>query len=150
MDHWLCLVEIMQNMWRTGDITQELGWNFLVIIPKGTTNTRGIVLLETLRKVGVGADRHPSMCKPLVAQRLTRVQDQKRDRDSYNGVEAHSRVRQHRPIPTLPGIPAPKEGLRHLGPITTPHKTVKILRGTLPVWTLGDLLLPPTSGAKTE
>ena len=34
-----------------GDIPQELGWNVLVLIPKGTTDTRGIVLLYTLWKV---------------------------------------------------------------------------------------------------
>ena len=45
------LVEIVQPMWRTGDIPQELVWNVLVIITKGTTDTRGIGLLETLWKV---------------------------------------------------------------------------------------------------
>ena len=38
-------------MWHTGDIPQELRWTVLVIIPKGTTNTWGIGLLETLWKV---------------------------------------------------------------------------------------------------
>ena len=38
-------------MWRTGDIPQDLGWEILVLIPKGTTDTRGIGLLETLWKV---------------------------------------------------------------------------------------------------
>ena len=38
-------------MWRTGDIPQDLGWNFLVLIPKLVTNTWGIGLLETLWKV---------------------------------------------------------------------------------------------------
>ena len=34
-----------------GKITQELGWNVLVLIPKGTIDTRGISLLETLWKL---------------------------------------------------------------------------------------------------
>ena len=38
-------------MWLTGDIPQELGWTVMVLIPKGTTDTRGIGLLETLWKV---------------------------------------------------------------------------------------------------
>ena len=38
-------------MRRTGDIPQELEWTVLVLISKGTTNTRGIGMLETLWKV---------------------------------------------------------------------------------------------------
>ena len=38
-------------MWHAGEIPQESGWTVLVVIPKGTTNTRGIGLLETLWKV---------------------------------------------------------------------------------------------------
>ena len=45
------LVDIVQHMWRIGDIPQYLGWTVLVLIPKGTTNTRDIGLLETLWKV---------------------------------------------------------------------------------------------------
>ena len=48
---WMCLVDIDQNMWLTGDIPQDLGWNFLVLIPKGTTDTQCIGLLETLWEV---------------------------------------------------------------------------------------------------
>ena len=50
MEHWMCLLEIVQHMWCTGDIPQEFGRTILVIIPKGTTDTRGIGLLETLWK----------------------------------------------------------------------------------------------------
>ena len=50
-DRWMCLVEIFQHMWQEGDILQELGWTFLVLIPKTTTDTSGIVLLEILWKV---------------------------------------------------------------------------------------------------
>ena len=50
-ERWLCLVDIVQNMWRKGDTPQELRWLVLVLIPKGTTNTQGIGLLETLWKV---------------------------------------------------------------------------------------------------
>ena len=45
------LADIIQHMWHTGEIMYELGWTVLVIIPKGTTYTRGVVLLETLWKV---------------------------------------------------------------------------------------------------
>ena len=51
IERWMCLVEIVQHMWLTGDIPQELGWTVLVLVPKGTTDTRGIGLLETLWKV---------------------------------------------------------------------------------------------------
>ena len=34
-----------------GEIPQDLGWTVLVLIPKGTTNIRGIGLLENLWKV---------------------------------------------------------------------------------------------------
>ena len=47
----MCLVDLVHHMWCTGEILQELGWTFLVLIPKGTTDTRGISLLETLWKV---------------------------------------------------------------------------------------------------
>ena len=38
-------------MWCMGDTPQELGWMIMVLILKGTTDTRGIGLLETLWKV---------------------------------------------------------------------------------------------------
>ena len=44
----MCLVDIVQNIWRTGEIPQELGCNVLFLIPKGTTYKRVIRLLETL------------------------------------------------------------------------------------------------------
>ena len=44
----MCLVEIVQHMWRTGEILQELGWTVLDLITKGTTYTRRIGLLDTL------------------------------------------------------------------------------------------------------
>ena len=50
-ERWLCLVEIVQNMWRTGNIPQELGSTVLVLIPKETTDTQVPGLLETLWKV---------------------------------------------------------------------------------------------------
>ena len=48
---WMCLVDPVQNMWNTREIPQELLWTVLVLFPKGTTNKRGIVLLDTLWKV---------------------------------------------------------------------------------------------------
>ena len=50
-ERWMCLVELVQHMWRMGEIPQELRWTVLVLIPKGTANTRCIVLLDTLWKV---------------------------------------------------------------------------------------------------
>ena len=50
-ERWMCLVDIVQHMWSTGEIPQELGWTVLVLIPKGTTDTRFVGLLETLWKV---------------------------------------------------------------------------------------------------
>ena len=38
-------------MWKHGEILIELGWVILVLIPKGNTNTRGVILMETLWKV---------------------------------------------------------------------------------------------------
>ena len=47
----MCLVDLVKNMWRTGEIPQDFGWTVLVVIPKGTTDTRCIRLLETLWRV---------------------------------------------------------------------------------------------------
>ena len=47
----MCLVDIVQHMWQTSEITQELEWTVLVLIPKDTTDTWGVGLLETLCKV---------------------------------------------------------------------------------------------------
>ena len=46
MEQRMCLVELVQHMWQMGEIPQELVWTVMVLIPKGTTNTRGIGLLE--------------------------------------------------------------------------------------------------------
>ena len=48
---WMFLVDIFQHMWFMGDIPQDLGWTFFVLIPKGTTDAHGIGLLDTLWKV---------------------------------------------------------------------------------------------------
>ena len=97
-----------------------------------------------------GTDRNPSTIKLPDAQRITQVQGWKSGGGGYNGVEARSRARQHSPIPHLPGITGPKEGLLHCGFRTPPHNTGWIQSGPLPVWTLGCLLGQPASGAKTE
>ena len=47
----MCLLDIAQHMWSMEDTTHELGWTVLVLIPKWTTNTRGIGLIDTLWKV---------------------------------------------------------------------------------------------------
>ena len=51
MELWLFLVDLVHNMWNRVGVPQELGWIVLVLISKGTTNTQGIGLLETLWKV---------------------------------------------------------------------------------------------------
>ena len=99
---------------------------------------------------GGGTDRNPSMRKNTVVRRLTWVQGRKKDVDGYNVVETCSRACQYRPRPPLTVIIGPKEGLLHRGPRTPPHDTGRIRRGPLHVWTLGDLLGPPESVAKTE
>ena len=47
----MCLVDIVQHMWQTGEIPQDLGWIALVFIHKGTMYTWDIGILETLWKV---------------------------------------------------------------------------------------------------
>ena len=47
----MCLVDIVQHMWCTGDILQKLGWTVLVLTPKGSTDTWGTDLLKTLWNV---------------------------------------------------------------------------------------------------
>ena len=49
-ERWMCLTRIVQHMWRIAEIPQELGWTVLVLIPKGSTDTWVIGLLETLWK----------------------------------------------------------------------------------------------------
>ena len=51
MEHWLCLIDIIRHMWFTGEITQDLVWNVIVLIPKGNTDKQDIGLLDTLWKV---------------------------------------------------------------------------------------------------
>ena len=45
------LVDIVQHMWHTREIPQDLGWTVLVPLPKGTIYTQGVGLMETLCKV---------------------------------------------------------------------------------------------------
>ena len=51
MERWLYLVDIANHICRTGEIPQGLGLTVLVLIPKTTTDTRGIGIIETLWKV---------------------------------------------------------------------------------------------------
>ena len=50
-ESWMCLVDIVQHMCLTGNIPQDFRWTILILISKGTTDTLGIGLLETLWKV---------------------------------------------------------------------------------------------------
>ena len=45
------LVDITQFVWNNGEISEDLGWTILVLIPKGNSDTRGISLEELLWKV---------------------------------------------------------------------------------------------------
>ena len=45
------IVDIVQYTWINGDMSWELGWTILVLIPKRNTYTQGISLLDTLWKV---------------------------------------------------------------------------------------------------
>ena len=38
-------------MWETGSIPIELGWNVLVILPKGNSYNRGVGMLDVVSKV---------------------------------------------------------------------------------------------------
>ena len=49
--HWMKLVELIQFMWENENVPTELGWNVLVIISKGNTDTRGICMLGVMWKV---------------------------------------------------------------------------------------------------
>ena len=44
-------MDIVQYMWSTREILQELGWTILVLPPKGNTGTQGISLLEMQKVV---------------------------------------------------------------------------------------------------
>ena len=48
---WLLVVELVQHMFTTGEIPEELMWSHLAILPKGGGGFRGIGLLETLWKL---------------------------------------------------------------------------------------------------
>ncbi len=45
------LVELIQHMWRTGELPQELTWQCLACLPKPCGGTRGIGLLEIIWKL---------------------------------------------------------------------------------------------------
>ena len=44
----MCLVDLVQNIWRTGETPQELWLTLLFLMHKGYTYTRGMELLKTL------------------------------------------------------------------------------------------------------
>ncbi len=50
-DNWRILVGLVQAIWTQGKIPQQLTWEFLVLLPKGGGDYRGIGLLEPLWKV---------------------------------------------------------------------------------------------------
>ena len=48
---WMKLVVMVHCMWYTGSIPTELGCTFLLLIPKGRADTRGIRLFEIVCKL---------------------------------------------------------------------------------------------------
>ena len=82
MDRWMCLVEIVQPMWRMGEILQELEWTVLVLITKGTTTTWGIGLLDTLQKV-VEALVDTRLCASLRLHDVLRGSSSRRETWTY-------------------------------------------------------------------
>ena len=44
-------MDLKKYMWQQDEIPTELGWTILVLTPKGNTNTQGIGLIDTLRKL---------------------------------------------------------------------------------------------------
>ena len=70
--------------------------------------------------------------------------------DGYDIVEACSRACQYIPRPPLPGIYVPKEVILKCVSRTPHNDTGRIQCRPLPVWNLGDLLVPPASGTNTE
>ena len=75
---------------------------------------------------GGGADQHAPPRQPIDAQRPPRVQGRKRNGGVYNGVKDCPRAFQNRPVPPLPGIPGPYEGLQHRGLVTPDHHNVGV------------------------
>ena len=107
MEHWQFLVDILKNMWRMGEIPQELGCSVLVLIPKDATNTRSIGLLETLWKV-VEALIDTRLC---VSLQLHNVLHGFRDRIGTGTAIMELEIAQELVIiyqdPPLPGLPVP-------------------------------------------
>ena len=49
-DNWRNLVSLIQIIWDTGEIPQQMVWMVVVLLPKGGGNYRGIWLLEPFWK----------------------------------------------------------------------------------------------------
>jgi hypothetical protein len=49
-DAWCLLMRLVDTVWETGTIPQQLGWIIVVLIPKGGGDYRGIGLLEPIWK----------------------------------------------------------------------------------------------------
>ena len=63
-EQWDKLVKLVQYIFETGDIPEELHWSFLATIPKPDGGTRGVGLIEpygnSLRKLPTPTLRPPS------------------------------------------------------------------------------------------
>ena len=49
--HWGRVVELVQTVFRDGDLAEEATWQAVVLIPKGKGDYRGIGLMEVMWKV---------------------------------------------------------------------------------------------------
>ena len=109
----ICLVDTDQHMWQTGEIPQELGWTLLVLIPKGTKDTLGICLLETLWKV-VEAPIDTCLRASLQFHDILHGFWYRRGMGTaimeLKFAQELSSVDHYPPLPCLPG---PKEGTKH-------------------------------------
>ena len=50
-DNWRLFVTLIQTIWQTGEIPQQMLWIIIVLLPKGGGDYRRIGLLEPLWKV---------------------------------------------------------------------------------------------------
>ena len=137
-------------MWLRGDIPQELGWMILVLIPKGTTDTRGIGLMETLWKVVEVLIDTLLGAIPQMHDALHGFRSERGTGSAIMEVKLAQELARMDKNPPLPGIPGPSEGLQHSIPGKPAHNTEGVWSGASDVGNLGDLLVMPAGGSKAK
>ncbi len=48
---WRVFVKLMQTVWENGSISEQMRWEMIVLLPKGSSDYCGIGLLELFWKV---------------------------------------------------------------------------------------------------